>query len=385
LAQQFGASRFVYNYFLRQRIDYYAAHRGEKKPGLTYHDTARLLTELKHQPETAWLKDANSQALQAALRNLDTAYNNFFNKRTEFPKFKSKRDKQSFHVPQHFALDREHSRLILPKLTPIKIVLHRPLEGEIKSITISRAPTGRHFAVILCEAEITPKPKKTGRIIGVDLGLKSFAVTSDGEKVDPPQHLRKAGAKLAILQRRMARKQRGSKNREKTQLKVARLHEKVANQRADFLHKLSRHLIDESQAIYVEDLNVKGMLANRHLAKSISDSSWSEFVRQLDYKGTWYGCQVRTIDRFFPSSKRHALCGYIYQDLRLSEREWTCPECGQVVDRDANAAQNILLFGQLTHCKIISRRAGTVLTSTPGETAARKGGHGTRKPPASGW
>ena len=219
--------------------------------------------------------------------------------------------------------------------------------------------------------------------MGVDLGLKSFAVTSDGEKVDPPQPLGKAERKLSHLQRQLSRKKVASQNRNKARLKVARLYQKIANQRADFLHKLSRRWIDESQAIYVEDLCVKGMLSNHRLAKSISDSGWGEFVRQLEYKAAWYGRHVGKVDRFFPSSKRHAQCGYIYQDLKLSEREWTCPECGVLVDRDANAAQNILLFGQLSPSQIgNARRAGTAQTHTPGETGARKTGHGTRKPAA---
>jgi putative transposase len=383
LAKQFGAARFVYNYFLRQRIDYYAAHKGERKQGLNYHDTAKLLTALKHQPEYAWLRAANSQALQAALRNLDTAYNNFFNQRADFPEFKSRRAKQSFHVPQHFTVDAQQNRLTIPKMTPLKVVVHRPVEGEMKSVTISRTPAGCYFASILCEVQLLPKPRQEGRIMGVDLGLKSFAVTSDGEKVDPPQPLGKAERKLSHLQRQLSRKKVASQNRNKARLKVARLYQKIANQRADFLHKLSRRWIDESQAIYVEDLCVKGMLSNHRLAKSISDSGWGEFVRQLEYKAAWYGRHVGKVDRFFPSSKRHAQCGYIYQDLKLSEREWTCPECGVLVDRDANAAQNILLFGQLSPSQIgNARRAGTAQTHTPGETGARKTGHGTRKPAA---
>jgi putative transposase len=389
LSQQFGASRFVYNYFLRQRIDYYAAHKGQKKQGLNYHDTAKMLTELKRQPEYVWLKEANSQALQAALRNLDTAYHNFFENRAEFPKFKSKRSKQSFHVPQSFYLDAETGRLSIPKLAPLKIIVHRPLEGEAKSVTVSRTPAGRYFASILCEVEVKSKPKKRGRVIGLDLGLKSFAVMSDGEKIDPPQHFRKAETKLTQLQRRLSRKQKGSQGRDKARVKVARQHEKIANQRADFLHKLSRRLVDESQAIYVESLNVNGMMSNHHLAKSISDSGWSEFVRQLEYKSAWYGNHFGQIDRFFPSSKRHAACGYIYQDLTLSEREWTCPECGTLVDRDENAAQNILTFarasaagtgGQLSDSQ---RRAGTALTHTPVETRVRQTGQRNRKPSAS--
>jgi len=343
---QFGVCRFVFNHFLRTRMDFYAAHTGEQKQGLNYHDTAKMLTELKQQSGYEWLKEANSQALQQALRHLDTAYRNFFENRAEFPKFKNKRGKQSFTVPQFFTLDVEQGRLNLPKLDLLKIVVHRPLEGTMKSVTISRSPSGRYFASILCEVEIAPKPKRTDKALGIDLGLKSFLVTSDGERIDPPQHYRRTETKLVKLQRQLSRKQQGSKGREKARLKVARLHEKIANQRADFLHQLSRRLVDENQVLYAESLNVKGMAANHHLAKSISDAGWGEFVRQLDYKSGWSGGQFKQLDRFAPSSKRHNTCGYLYQDLRLADREWTCPECGELVDRDHNAAQNILHFGQ---------------------------------------
>lgn len=269
-------------------------------------------------------------------------------------------------MPQHFSLEAAQGRLTIPKLTPLKIVVHRPVEGEIKQVTISRTPSNRYFASILCEVEAKdPKPKRKGKAIGLDLGLKSFAVTSEGEKIDPPQHLRRSEKKLARLQRQLSRKQKGSQNREKARLKVARLHEKVANQRADFLHKQSRRLIDESQAIYVESLNVKGMLANPHLAKSISDSGWREFLRQLAYKGEWVGCHIGEIDRFFPSSKRCHQCGYIHQDLRLSDREWDCPECHTHHDRDENAAKNILTFGKLS-------RVGTTRTHHAGGDSVRK-------------
>lgn len=239
----------------------------------------------------------------------------------------------------------------------------------MKSVTISRTPAGRYFAYILCEVEVKPEPKKCGRVIGLDVGLKSFAVTSDGEKIDPTQYFRAAESKLARLQRQLSRKQKGSQGREKARLKVARQHEKIVNQRVDFLHKLSRRLVDESQAIYVEPLNVKGMMSNHHLAKSIGDAGWGEFARQLEYKSAWSGCHLGQIDRFFPSSKRHAGCGYIYQDLRLSEREWTCPECGELVDRDTNTTQNILTFGQLSD---FQRRAGTAQTQRRGSSAIRR-------------
>jgi putative transposase len=249
-------------------------------------------------------------------------------------------------VPQFFTLDTENGRLLLPKLTPLKVVTHRPIEGDMKSVPISRSPSGRYFASILCEVEVAPKPKQTDKAIGIDLGLKSFVVTSDGEHVDPPQHYRQAETKLVKLQRQLSRKQKGSKGREKARLKVARLHEKIANQRADFLHQLSRRIVDENQVIYAESLNVTGMITNHHLAKSISDAGWGEFVRQVAYKSEWSGSHFAQIDRFAPSSKQHNTCGYIHQNLRLDEREWTCPQCGALVDRDYNAAQNILHFGQ---------------------------------------
>ena len=312
LAQQFGCSRFVYNHFLRERMDFYAAHKGEKKQGLTYADITRLLTELKRQPEYPWLNDVNSQSLQQTLKDLDTAFGNFFAGRTQYPQFKSRKDKQTFRVPQHFTLDPHLGRLTLPKLEPIKIVVHRAVIGTLKSVTISRSSSSRYFASLLCELEVAdPAPKRQGKERGVDLGLKSFAVTSDGEKIDPPQYLRKAEKKLFHLQRNLSRKPTGSKNREKARAKVARQHEKIANQRKDFLHQQSYRLIDESQAIYVESLNVKGMLANHALAKSISDAGWGEFLRQLEYKAERGGCRFAAIDRFFPSSMRCHWCGFV--------------------------------------------------------------------------
>jgi putative transposase len=388
LARQFGCARYVYNYFLRQRIDFYAAHKGEKKQGLNYFDTARALVKLKKQPETEWLNEVNSQALQQSLLNLDTAYKNFFAGRAEFPKFKRKHDKQSFRVPQFFDLDTDTGHLCLPKMTPIKIVVHRPIVGVMKSVTVSRTPSGHYFASILCEIETKErKPKRRGKEQGLDLGLKSLVVTSEGEKIAPPNCLRKSEKKLAQLQRELARKKPGSNHRDQARVKVARLHEHIANQRADFLHKQSRRLIDESKAIYVEGLNVAGLLANHSLAKSISDAGWGEFLRQLQYKGAWYGCRVEAIDRFFPSSRACGKCGCINAALTLADREWKCPECHTLHDRDINAARNILVAGKAQAKRAKQQkqecRAGMARTQTPGETGARKAGLRTRKPAAS--
>ena len=335
LAKQFGASRFIYNYFLRQRIDTYA----ETGQGLTYHGTALALTTLKKQPEYGWLKEADSQALQQSLRDLDTAYNNFFNHRAKFPNFKKKHAKQSCRFPQRFRI--ENGKLRIPKIGLVKIVLHRPIEGKIKNLTVLKTKSGQYFAAIQVEQEID-EPTYRGEQIGLDLGLKDFAVTSDGQRFSNPKYLARSEHKLKRLQRRLSRTQKGSNGREKTRLKVARQHEKIVNQRQDFLHKLSRQLVEENQLIIIEDLNVKGMMQNHCLAKAISDVSWSEFTRQLGYKGQWYGCHIEKIDRFFPSSKRCFHCGFINKNLTLSDRHWICPECGCILDRDVNAAQNIL-------------------------------------------
>jgi len=335
----------VYNYFLRKRIDFYTENKGKEKQGLTYHDTAIMLTQLKNQPEYVWLNGVNAQSLQQSLRRLDVAYNNFFNKRADFPNFKKKHSKQSFLVPQGFKIDFEKRLLHIPKFKPIKIILHREIEGTMKSVNITKTPSGKYFASVFCEIEKVIKPKKKGKQIGIDLGLKYFLVTSNNERVDTPQYLRKSEDKLKRLQIYLSRKVKGSNRRSKAHIKVAKLHEKISNQRNDFLHKLSHLLVSENQTIFAEDLHVKGIIANHHLAKSVSDSGWSEFVRQLKYKSEWNGVYFGQIDRFFPSSKRHYSCGWINESLSLKDREWTC-QCGQVVERDFNAAQNILLFGQ---------------------------------------
>ena len=347
LASFFGQSRFVYNYFLRQRIDYYATNKGKEKQSLNYHDTAKMLTELKQQPDTIWLKESNSQSLQQSLRHLDNAYNNFFNNGFKFPNFKKKNRKQSFSIPQNFNVDVETNRLHIPKLTPIKIVLHREIEGQMKSVTISKTPSGKCFASILCEIEKPIKPKKKGSQIGIDLGLKSFAVISDGERIDAPKYFRKSEKKSKRQQKLLSRKVKGSNRRNNARVKVARIHEKIVNQRNDFLHKLSNRLVRENQSIFAEDLHVKGIMANHCLAKSVSDSGWFEFIRQVKYKSEWNGVYFRQINRFFPSSKRCNACGWINESLSLKDREWTCKGCGQIVDRDFNAAQNILQFGKL--------------------------------------
>lgn len=343
----FGQSRFVYNYFLRKRIDYYAENKGSEKQSLSYYDTSKMLTELKKDSEFVWLKESNAQSLQQSLRHLDTAYTRFFKAKAKFPNFKKKSNKQSVFIPQHFSIDIETHQLNIPKMTPLRIVLHRSIEGKMKSITISKMPSGRYFASILCEVETDIEPKQTGKEIGIDLGLKSFLVTSDGETVNSPKFFRQSEKKLKHFQRQLSRKVKGSNRRKKARIRVARIHEKISNQRNDFLHKLSHRLVAENQSIFAESLNVKGMVKNHHLAKSIQDSGWNEFVRQLNYKSEWAGTHFGQIDRWFPSSKRCNTCGWINDSLKLSDREWICLGCGNIIDRDLNASQNILQFGKL--------------------------------------
>ena len=351
LAGHFGQARFVYNYFLRQRIDFFLAHKDEEKRGLNYHDTTAMLTELKKYPDYKWLNESNSQSLQQSLRHLDIAYTNFFKKGNGFPQFHKKNNRQSVTIPQYFSFNERVGNLKIPKMTSIKIVFHRPICGIPKHVTVSMEPSGKYYASFLCEVTLDIPTKTTGGKIGIDLGLKTFVVTSNGEMIDKPAHLHESEHKLKKLQHSLSRKNKDGENRRKARIKVAKLHEKIHNQRTDFLHKTSRRLIDENQVIYAESLNVKGMVKNHCLAKSVFDAGWGEFVRQLAYKSEWNGIKFEQIDRFFPSSKRCNACGWINESLTLKDREWECHCCGSVIQRDLNAAQNILQFGQASEIR----------------------------------
>jgi len=338
LAKCFGCSRFVYNHFLRLTIDAYA----ESKKHLRYGDTAKLLTALKKDEQYSWLAEVNSQSLQQTLKDLESAFVRFFKKLGDFPVFKKKRNRQSFRVPQHWSIT-EDGRLKLPKMQSIKMVQHRELEGVPTRVTISKTPTGKYYASILVDYEASVAPLN-GPKIGADLGLKDFLITSEGKKYPNPRFYQRALKRLKRLQRSLSRKVKGSSNRNKQRLLVASSHEKVANQRLDMHHKLSLRLTCENQVVAVEDLHIKGMVKNHKLAQAISDASWGQFLTMLEYKGKLYGCEIRKLDRFFPSSKRCSKCGYIHEHLTLDIREWTCPDCGTDHDRDVNASTNILIF-----------------------------------------
>lgn len=347
LNKHMGAVRFVYNLALETKTYAYST----RQVSLSRYDLQVQLKDLKS--ECTWLKEINSQSLQCALLNLDSAYSLFFKGVADFPTFKKKHGKPSFQCPQNVTVDFKAGTIDLPKFKePIKAVLHRPFTGTVKTVTVSRNPTGKYFASVLVETgESKPetKPVVRDRSVGIDLGIKTFATLSDDTEYANPKHLNQSIARLKVLQHRASRKKKGSNNRKKANQRVARLHEKVANQRKDFLHNVSDAITKQYDTIVLEDLAVSNMVKNHKLARSINDAGWSGFKSMIEYKADWRGKNVVTIGRFEPSSKLHNLCGYIHKDLILSDREWTCPNCGAVVLRDVNAAINILHFGLLKH------------------------------------
>lgn len=334
-AKCFGCVRFVYNRMLSDRIEHYNL-------------TGKSLnnTPAQYKSEFTWLKEVDSLALANAQMNLNTAYRNFFrNKSNGFPKFKSKKTNNFSYTTnnQKGTVYIENGCIKLPKLkSPVKIRQHRSFEGVIKSCTISKAPSGKYHISILVETEIQKLPASDMRV-GIDVGIKDFAVLSNGESYKNPKHLRKSEKRLAKLQRDLSRKQIGSSNRNKARIKVAKLHEKIANQRMDFLHKKSTEIIRENQAIVIEDLKVKNLMKNHNLAKSIAEVSWSRFREMLDYKSRWYGRELIIAPPDYPSSQLCSDCGNRSSQTKdLACRVYVCPECGLEIDRDYNASLNLL-------------------------------------------
>lgn len=339
LNKHFGSMRFVYNLALETKQ---AAWTGNRV-NLSCFDLMKQLTDLKKECE--WLSEVGSQSLQQVLRNLDNAFTRFFKGQGEFPTFKKKTSRGSFNIPQGVSI--KNGKLVIRKFGEgIEIVLHRPLMGEIRQATISKTPTGKYFASILCETGEAAKPKALiaeNTTAGIDMGINTYLVTSDGKEFENPKFLRKAQSKLKFTQRKYS-KHKGKR----TKQRLAILHEKVANQRKDFLHKTSSEIIKNHDSLAIEDLSVSNMVKNHNLSQSISDASWGTFVSMLEYKAGWYGKNILKIGRFDPSSKICSSCGKHKGDLKLSERSWICA-CGVTHDRDLNAAINIKNFALKNH------------------------------------
>jgi len=345
-AKHFGCTRFVYNWGLDLKTKEYIA----TKKTLSYFDLANKLAEKKKEPEFEWLQEANAQSLQMSLRGLDNAFTSFFRKQNRFPKFKHKNSRQSIAYPQNIKVDFEDQKIRIPKVGWAKIIIDRTFEGKIKTVTVSKTPTDKYFVSILVE-DGNPLPDKVkiteDGTVGVDVGLRDFAILSTGEKIPNPKYLKNAEIRLAVKQRQLSKKKKGSNKRIKAKKQVALAYEKVSNRRSDFLHKISSKLISENQAVVIEDLNISGMLKNHCLAKGISDVAWGKLFAFLTYKSDWYGKNLIKIGRFEPSSKICNVCGEVNHKLKLSDRMWICLECGTEHDRDVNAAINIKHFGLL--------------------------------------
>lgn len=336
LEKHFGQNRFIWNYFLERRRKKYQLSKKDS----TYYSDAAELTILKRASEFDWLYESSSASQQRTLKHLDDSYKRFFKGHSRFPRFKSKHGAQAFTLSG--GINFKTSRICFPKFQDgIKFNRAIPEHSKINSITVTKTASGRYYVSLSLEAEVKLL-RKTGKSVGVDLGLKDFAVLSNGKRIKNPRHLRLHEKALRRAQQHLSRKQKGSNRRERQRIKVARIHEKTANSRKDFLHQASAYVVKRFDTIAVEDLTVKNMIRNRKLAKHISDAGWGTFLWMLGYKSEWYGKTLVTVDRFYPSSKTCGDCGFINQSLMLEDRKWTCTNCDSKHDRDLNASRNIL-------------------------------------------
>lgn len=336
LAKAFGTCRYIWNYCLAENNRIYK----ETGKGISAITMKGWLPQLKKQEETEWLKETYSQCLQSSVINLGIAYKNFFEKRGGYPRFKSRYGKQSLQYPQNVKV--MGNGLYFPKIGEIRANLHRLFNGELKTVTISKTKTNKYYASLLFDNGLPDlESNSKGKVVGIDVGISSYCITSDGSKYDNPRHIKKHEHNLKRKQQKLSRKQKSSNSRNKARRLVARAHEKISNARQDFLHKLSRKLVNKNQVIVAEDLNIKGMVRNHKLAKAVSDCGWGMFLNFLEYKCKQEGKVFLQIDRFFPSSKTCNHCLNVVKSLPLNIRTWDCPSCGtKDIDRDINAAKN---------------------------------------------
>jgi putative transposase len=370
LAKSFGCARWFYNYALNLTSETYK----QTGKGLSRNEIINLLPSLKKEYE--WLTEAPSQVLQQSALNLSSAFLNFFEGRAKYPNFKKKQNRQSIRFPQGFKF--KDNTLTLPKIGDVHCKISRQPEGTLKSVTVSVNPSGEYFAACLYDdGKDLPEKSSEGKAIGIDVGLTHYAITSDGTKHGNPKYYRKYEKQLARRQRQLSRKPKGSNNRNKARLKVAKVHAKIVRCREDFLHKLSRKLVDENQVIVVENLAVRNMVKNHKLAKSISDAGWGQFCTMLKYKSEWEGKTYIEVDRFYPSSKTCNNCLNRVDSLSLDIRNWQCPKCREIHDRDINAAKNIRDEG----LRILA--VGHTATASGGRVRPSKGTAFTRLLPVS--
>jgi putative transposase len=342
LERTFGTVRYVYNRTLAERTRAYS----QETRRVNYAESARWLAQWRADPETAWLAESASVPQQQAVRQLQTAFNNFFAKRAKYPRFKRKGRSRDSATYTRFGFSYRDGQVKLAKMSePLNIRWSRALPpGEPTRATVTRDPSGRYFISLLMEEEVFA-PAPTRGALGLDAGLNRLLTDSEGREYTNPKHEQRERKRLAKAQRALAHKKKGSRNREKARLRVARIHARIADRRRDYLHKLTTSLIRENQTVMIEDLAVRNMVRNHSMARAISDASWSELRSMLEYKAQWYEREVVAIDRFYPSSKTCSSCGHLLNALPLDIRQWSCPECGASHDRDVNAARNILAVG----------------------------------------
>lgn len=342
--KSFGCVRYIYNWALSKRIEAYQTDNRR----INSIELCRMLTKLKKQNEMEWLSEVSNECLQQSIRNLDSAFTRFFREKKSFPVYKSKhRSRQSYKAINPVTVDLENGKVKLPKIGWVRFAKNRVFEGKVSSVVVSKTPTGKYYVSVLVDdgkAISVKQPVTYEGTIGIDVGIKDFAVCSNGYVFRNPKYLEKSAERLRALQKKFSKSNKNGNRREKLRKQLALQYEKVTNQRTDFLHKVSTKLVRENQAIIIEDLNVKGMMKNHHLAHSIGSVGWTTFFRMLEYKCEWSGKSFIKIGRFQPSSKMCG-CGYVNKELKLSQREWICPECGARNDRDLLAAQNIKRFG----------------------------------------